>query len=75
MFTTFERTIWPHAGSQPVDFIVAYLCGELFAFLDCCDIQSYSRRTRLGESWAVPRPLIAMDTFQIGIQPACWCEK
>jgi len=63
MSTTFELTIRPRKGWQPIDFREVYLYRELLAFLAWRDIKIRYRQTLLGGLWAVQQPLIAMVIF------------
>ena len=63
MSTTFELTIRPRKGWQPIDFKEAYLYRELLAFLIWRDVKIRYRQTLLGGLWAVLQPLIAMLIF------------
>jgi lipopolysaccharide transport system permease protein len=63
MSTTFELTIRPRKGWQPIDFREVYLYRELLAFLAWRDIKIRYRQTLLGGLWAVLQPLIAMVIF------------
>jgi lipopolysaccharide transport system permease protein len=63
MASTFELTIRPRKGWQPVDFKEIYLYRELLAFLVWRDIKIRYRQTLLGGLWAVLQPLIAMAIF------------
>jgi lipopolysaccharide transport system permease protein len=63
MSTTFELTIHPRKGWQPVDFKEIYLYWELLAFLVWRDIKIRYRQTILGGLWAILQPFIAMLIF------------
>ena len=63
MSTTFELTIRPRKGWQPLDFKELYLYRELLGFLVWRDIKIRYRQTLLGGLWAVLQPLIAMTIF------------
>lgn len=63
MSTTFELTIRPRRGWQPIDFKEAYLYWELLAFLIWRDIKIRYRQTLLGGLWAILQPFIAMLIF------------
>ena len=63
MPSSFEVTIRPHTGWQPVDFKEIFLYRELLAFLVWRDIKIRYRQTLLGGLWAVLQPLIAMLIF------------
>lgn len=60
MPSSFEVTIRPHAGWQPVDFREIFLYRELLLFLVWRDIKIRYRQTLLGGLWAILQPLIAM---------------
>lgn len=62
---TFELTIRPRKGWQPVDLKEAILYRELLAFLVWRDIKIRYRQTLLGGVWAVLQPLIAMVVFTL----------
>jgi len=63
MSTTFELTIRPRKGWQPIDFTEIYLYRELLAFLIWRDIKIRYRQTLLGGLWAILQPLTAMVIF------------
>jgi lipopolysaccharide transport system permease protein len=63
MPSSFEVTIRPRTGWQPVDFKEIFLYRELLAFLVWRDIKIRYRQTLLGGLWAVLQPLIAMLIF------------
>lgn len=63
MQSSFELTIRPRTGWQPIDLKEAYLYRELLAFLAWRDIKIRYRQTLLGGLWAVLQPLIAMFVF------------
>ena len=63
MASSFELTIRPRRGWQPVDFKEIFLYRELLAFLVWRDIKIRYRQTLLGGLWAVLQPLIAMLIF------------
>lgn len=63
MSTTFELTIRPRRGWQPVDFREIYVYHELLAFLIWRDVKIRYRQTLLGGLWAVLQPFIAMLIF------------
>jgi lipopolysaccharide transport system permease protein len=63
MSATFELTIQPRKGWQPIDFTEVYLYRELLAFLVWRDIKIRYRQTLLGGLWAVLQPFIAMLIF------------
>lgn len=63
MSTTFELTIRPRKGWQPVDFREIYLYWELLAFLVWRDVKIRYRQTLLGGAWAILQPFIAMLIF------------
>jgi lipopolysaccharide transport system permease protein len=63
MPTTFELTIRPRKGWQPIDVKEIYLYRELLGFLIWRDIKIRYRQTLLGGTWAVLQPLIAMFIF------------
>jgi lipopolysaccharide transport system permease protein len=60
MPSSFELTIRPRTGWQPVDIKEILLYRELLAFLVWRDIKIRYRQTVLGGLWAVLQPLIAM---------------
>jgi len=60
MPSSFEVTIRPHTGWQPVDFREIFLYRELLLFLVWRDIKIRYRQTLLGGLWAILQPLIAM---------------
>jgi lipopolysaccharide transport system permease protein len=61
--SSFELTIRPRRGWQPVDFREIFLYRELLGFLVWRDIKIRYRQTLLGGLWAVLQPLIAMLIF------------
>ena len=61
--SSFELTIRPGKGWQPVDWKEIFLYRELLAFLMWRDIKIRYRQTLLGGLWAVLQPLIAMLIF------------
>src|SRR6266571_5422722 len=63
MSTTFELTIRPRKGWQPLDFKELYLYRELLGFLVWRDIKIRYRQTLLGGLWAILQPFIAMLIF------------
>src|ERR1039457_7530167 len=63
MPSSFEVTIRPRTGWQPVDFKEIFLYRELLPFLVWRDIKIRYRQTLLGGLWAVLQPLIAMLIF------------
>ncbi|HZP18251.1 MAG TPA: ABC transporter permease [Terriglobales bacterium] len=63
MSTTFELTIRPRKGWQPIDFREIYLYWELLAFLVWRDVKIRYRQTLLGGLWALLQPFIAMLIF------------
>src|ERR1051326_6845392 len=63
MSTTFEQTIRPRSGWQPIDFEEMYFHWELLAFLVWRDVKIRYRQTLLGGLWAVLQPFIAMLIF------------
>ena len=63
MSTTFEQTIRPRSGWQPIDFEEMYFYWELLAFLVWRDIKIRYRQTLLGGAWALLQPFIAMLIF------------
>lgn len=63
MSTTFELTIRPRRGWQPIDFRELYVYHELLAFLIWRDVKIRYRQTLLGGLWAVLQPFIAMLIF------------
>ena len=63
MSTTFELTIRPRKGWQPIDFKEIYLYWELLAFLIWRDVKIRYRQTLLGGAWALLQPFIAMLIF------------
>jgi lipopolysaccharide transport system permease protein len=63
MSTTFELTIRPRKGWQPIDLKEVYLYWELLAFLVWRDIKIRYRQTLLGGTWAILQPFIAMLIF------------
>src|SRR5438552_16675953 len=63
MSSTFELTLRPRKGWQPIDFKEAYLYRELLVFLVWRDIRIRYRQTLLGGLWAILQPLIAMLIF------------
>ncbi len=60
MPSSFEVTIRPRTGWQPVDWREIFQYRELLAFLVWRDIKIRYRQTLLGGLWAVLQPLIAM---------------
>jgi lipopolysaccharide transport system permease protein len=60
MPSSYEVTIRPRTGWQPVDWKEILLYRELLAFLVWRDIKIRYRQTLLGGLWAVLQPLIAM---------------
>ena len=60
MPSSFEVTIRPRTGWQPVNWREIYQYRELLAFLVWRDIKIRYRQTLLGGLWAVLQPLIAM---------------
>jgi lipopolysaccharide transport system permease protein len=63
--SSFELTIKPRRGWQPVDVQELFLYHELLAFLMWRDIKIRYRQTLLGGLWAVLQPLIAMLIFTV----------
>ena len=63
MPSSFEVTIRPHRGWQPIDLREIWLYRELLVFLVWRDIKIRYRQTLLGALWAVLQPLIAMMIF------------
>lgn len=63
MSATFELTIRPRRGWQPIDFKELYVYHELLAFLIWRDVKIRYRQTLLGGLWAVLQPFIAMLIF------------
>lgn len=63
MVSTFELTIRPRKGWQPIDFKEVFLYRELLGFLVWRDIKIRYRQTLLGGLWAILQPLIAMFIF------------
>src|SRR5438552_10612763 len=63
MPSSFEVTIRPRRGWQPIDIKEILLYRELLAFLVWRDIKIRYRQTLLGGLWAVLQPLIAMLIF------------
>ena len=61
--SSFELTIRPRKGWQPVDWKEIFLYRELLAFLMWRDVKIRYRQTLLGGLWAVLQPLIAMLIF------------
>lgn len=61
--SSFELTIKPRRGWQPVDMQEMFVYHELLAFLVWRDIKIRYRQTLLGGLWAVLQPLIAMAIF------------
>ena len=61
--SSFELTIRPRKGWQPLDFKEIFLYRELLSFLIWRDIKIRYRQTLLGGLWAVLQPLIAMLIF------------
>jgi lipopolysaccharide transport system permease protein len=61
--SSFEFTIRPHRGWQPINFREIALYRELLAFLVWRDVKIRYRQTLLGGLWAVLQPLIAMYIF------------
>ena len=59
MMSSFELTIRPRKGWQPLDFKEIFLYRELLSFLIWRDIKIRYRQTLLGGLWAVLQPLIA----------------
>jgi len=60
MPSSFEVTIRPRTGWQPVDIKEIFRYRELLGFLVWRDIKIRYRQTLLGGLWAVLQPLIAM---------------
>src|SRR5207237_1464243 len=65
MMSSFELTIRPRKGWQPLDFKEIFLYRELLSFLIWRDIKIRYRQTLLGGLWAVLQPLIAMLIFTV----------
>src|SRR5881394_1376060 len=63
MPSSFEVTIHPHRGWQPIDIKEILLYREVLAFLVWRDIKIRYRQTLLGGLWAILQPLIAMLIF------------
>ena len=63
MQSTFEVTIRPRKGWQPLDLKEILLYRELLGFLVWRDVKIRYRQTLLGGLWAVLQPLIAMVIF------------
>src|SRR5437764_14346647 len=63
MPSSFEVTIRPRRGWQPIDIKEILVYRELLAFLVWRDIKIRYRQTLLGGLWAVLQPLIAMLIF------------
>src|SRR5437764_814640 len=63
MPSSFEVTIRPSRGWQPIDIKEILVYRELLAFLVWRDIKIRYRQTLLGGLWAVLQPLIAMLIF------------
>src|ERR1700736_6441490 len=63
MPSSYEVTIRPRTGWQPVDWKEIFLYRELLVFLVWRDIKIRYRQTLLGGLWAVLQPLIAMLIF------------
>src|SRR5881394_4248204 len=63
MPSSFEVTIHPHRGWQPIDIKEILIYRELLAFLIWRDIKIRYRQTLLGGAWAVLQPFIAMLIF------------
>src|SRR5207247_8481442 len=63
MPSSFEVTIRPRRGWQPIDIKEILLYREVLAFLVWRDIKIRYRQTLLGGLWAVLQPLIAMLIF------------
>src|SRR6266700_1826709 len=63
MPSSFEVTIRPRRGWQPIDIKEIFLYRELLAFLMWRDIKIRYRQTLLGGLWAVLQPLVAMLIF------------
>src|SRR5207245_9843275 len=63
MPSSFEVTIRPRRGWQPIDIKEILDYRELLAFLVWRDIKIRYRQTLLGGLWAVLQPLIAMLIF------------
>jgi lipopolysaccharide transport system permease protein len=61
--SSFELTIRPRKGWQPVDWKEIFLYRELLAFLMWRDVKIRYRQTLLGGLWAILQPLIAMLIF------------
>ncbi len=61
--SSFEFTIRPHNGWQPINFRELTLYRELLAFLIWRDIKIRYRQTVLGGLWAILQPLVAMYIF------------
>ena len=63
--SSFELTIRPRSGWQPVNFRELILYRELLGFLIWRDIKVRYRQTLLGGLWAVLQPLVAMLIFTL----------
>src|SRR5205809_1770724 len=63
MPSSFEVTIRPRRGWQPIDIKEILLYREVLAFLVWRDIKIRYRQTLLGGLWAILQPLIAMLIF------------
>ena len=63
--SSFELTIKPRRGWQPVDLHELVVYHELLAFLVWRDIKIRYRQTLLGGLWAILQPLIAMLIFTV----------
>jgi lipopolysaccharide transport system permease protein len=61
--STFELTIKPRSGWQPVDWRELWLYRELLGFLIWRDIKIRYKQTMLGGLWAILQPLIGMVVF------------
>jgi lipopolysaccharide transport system permease protein len=61
--SSFEFTIRPRRGWQPVNIREIVLYRELLAFLIWRDIKIRYRQTLLGGLWAILQPLLAMVIF------------
>ena len=63
VMSSFNLTIRPKSGWQPLDLREAFLYRELLGFLIWRDVKIRYRQTALGGLWAILQPLIAMTIF------------
>lgn len=65
MSSTFELTIGPRRGWQPLDFREIWHYRELLGFLVWRDIKIRYKQTFFGALWAILQPLLAMLVFTV----------